>query len=105
MPMHDLDELGRNRESWVFLIFALWGGFCHYISSVRTGKRRFSLLELAGDLTYSGFAGLLAAAVAQHFQLSDWATFAICGMAGHMGSRTVFLLERAIKRKWFGGEE
>lgn len=104
MPLHDFDELGRNRTSWIFLLFALWGGLCHYLAGLRSGQRKFSLYELTGDLSYSGFAGLLAAALAQHLKLSDWATFALCGMAGHMGSRTVFLLERAIRRKWFGEE-
>ena len=103
--MHEFDELGRNRESWIFLFFALWGGLAHYIGGVRNGKRQFSLFELAGDLTYSGFAGVIVISLAQHFEFSDWATGAMSGMAGHMGSRSIFLLERAIKRKWFEVEE
>jgi hypothetical protein len=97
--MHDFNDFGRDRESWVFLIFAMWGGLCHYIGGVRAGKRPLSLFELAGDLAYSAFAGIMAAALCIHFELSEWMTFAVSGMAGHMGSRTIFLLEQALKRK------
>lgn len=97
--MHDLGDLGRDRDSWVFLLFAMWGGLCHYIGGVRAGKRPLSLFELAGDLAYSAFAGILTAAVCEHFQIGEWLTFASVGMAGHMGSRTIFLLEQAIKRR------
>lgn len=97
--MQDLDELGRNRESWLFLLFAMWGGLCHYIGGVRAGKRPISLFELAGDLTYSAFAGVMIAALCIHFRVDEWMTFAATGMGGHMGSRTIFLLEMYLKKR------
>ena len=98
--MHDLDELGRNRESWIFVGLAFWGGLCHYLGGVRAGKRRLSLFELAGDLTYAGFAGVLGITLAQHLGFSDWLTGLTAGIFGHMGSRSIFLLERWLRTKF-----
>lgn len=98
--MHELDELGRTRESWIFLGLALWGGLCHYLGGVRKRKRPLSLFELAGDLTYAGFAGVLGISLAQHFSMSDWTTGLVAGIFGHMGSRSIFLLERWMKEKF-----
>lgn len=97
--MHDLHDLGRDRESWIFLIFAMWGGLCHYIGGVRAKKRPLSLFELAGDLVYSAFAGVMAVAICQHLDVGEWMTAAVAGMSGHMGSRSIFLLERVLKRR------
>lgn len=97
--MNGIEDLGNNRESWIFLIFAMWGGLCHYIGGVRAGKRPLSLFELAGDLAYSAFAGVMAVALCEHFEVGEWMTAAVSGMSGHMGSRTIFLLERALKRR------
>lgn len=95
-----LKNLGFDRESIVFLLVGLWGGMCHYVGGVRMGRRKLSLFEIAGDLTYSGFAAVMAAAIAYHVELSYWATIVLCGMAGHMGSRSIFLLERALKKRF-----
>ena len=97
--MDELNDLGRDRESWIVILFAMWGGFCHYIGGVRSGKRQLSLFELAGDLAYSAFAGIMIAAVCMNFDVGKWMTFAAAGMGGHMGSRTIFLLERALKKR------
>lgn len=98
-PPIDKPALGLNWESLIFLAVGLWGGLCHYLGGVRSGRRRLSLFEVAGDLTYSGFAAVMTAAAAHHFELGYWPTIVLCGMSGHMGSRTIFLLERALKRR------
>lgn len=103
--MPERHDLGLDWESAVFLFVGLWGGFCHYVGGVRSGSRRLSLFEVAGDLTYSGFAAVMAAAVSHHFGLSYWPTIVVCGMAGHMGSRSIFLLERALKKRFGKLEE
>jgi hypothetical protein len=97
--MNEFDELGRTRESWIFIGLALWGGLCHYLGGVRSRKRPLSLFELAGDLVYAGFAGVIAIAFAKNFGLNDWQTGLFAGISGHMGSRSIFLFERWLKEK------
>jgi hypothetical protein len=94
------EELGWDWQSVSFLLIGLWGGFCHYIGGVRLKTRKLSLFEVAGDLTYSGFAAVMAAAAAHHMQLTYWPTVILCGMAGHMGSRSIFLLERFLRSRY-----
>jgi len=87
------------RSSWVFLIFAMWGGAAHYISGLRAGNRPFSIFELLGDLVISGFSGMLAYALCAHLALGDWLTAAAVGVSGHLGSRSVFIIEQYLKRR------
>ena len=84
---------------WVLLLAAL-GGAVSYVHRVRIGMaRRFNLPELIGDMFISGFVGVIT------FYLCEWAQFdklltaALVGIAGHMGSRALFLAEKIIERK------
>lgn len=86
-------------HAWVLLLSAL-GGAVSYVHRVRTGMtRRFNLPELVGDMFISGFVGIIT------FYLCEWARFdklltaALVGIAGHMGSRALFLMEKIIERK------
>lgn len=90
------EELAKWRDSWVFIIFAFWGGLCHYIGGVRRGQRKWSLFEVLGDLVVSGFTGSLGFAGAVYLDLNFAATILVVGMSGHMGARSVFLLERYL---------
>lgn len=86
-------------HAWVLLLSVL-GGAVSYVHRVRTGMtRRFNLPELVGDMFISGFVGVIT------FYLCEWAQFdklltaALVGIAGHMGSRALFLAEKVIERK------
>ena len=92
-------EWPPDQDSWVFLIFALWGGLANYLGTVRRGHRVFSFLELIGELVVSGFSGTLVYAICQEYGISEWLSVALVGMGGHLGSRTVFIIERQIRRR------
>lgn len=87
------------KGSLPFLFFALWGGAANYVLKVKNKLiKRFSILELLGDFVVSGFSGILAYLVANEMGLSTWMTAASVGIAGHLGSQTVTLLEKVIQR-------
>lgn len=80
---------------------SLWGGVVNYFYKVRKGRvKKFSLSELTADLTASGFSGVLV------FWLCEWSnspallTAVLVGIAGHLGGRTVFLVENYLEAKY-----
>lgn len=89
-----------SRDSWLFIVFALWGGVANYVSTVRRGHRTFSLIELIGELVVSGFSGTLVYALCVAYDITEWLAIALVGVGGHFGSRTVFLVEKYIKARF-----
>lgn len=88
------------KGTWHFIVLAIWGGVANYTYRVRSGKvAHWSLFELAGDTVISGFSGTLAFALCMELHMSQWTTAATVGIAGHLGSRTVFLIEQVLRWK------
>ncbi len=86
---------------WVIVI-SLLGGFAAWARKVREGHARaFNVAELIGELIISGFAGIITFLFCRWADLNEWASAAFIGIAGHMGSRAIFLGEQALER-WFG---
>lgn len=81
------------------IVLALWGGTVSYISRIRKGNAAFSAAELVGEWTISGFAGVLTAYFCTELQLSYYMTAALVGIAGHMGGRALFIMERHLLNK------
>jgi hypothetical protein len=82
-----------------FVLLALWGGTVSYISRVRKNKTPFSLVELLGEWTISGFAGLITAYICAEMEFSFYVTAALTGICGHMGGRAIFILENWAQSK------
>jgi hypothetical protein len=82
-----------------FIALAVWGGTVSYISRVRHNKSAFSIVELVGEWTVSGFAGLLAAYICNEMGLSFGMTAAAAGIAGHMGGRAIYIIEQKMLSK------
>lgn len=89
-----------EKDTWIYLLFAFWGGLANYVATIRKGKRKFSVPEAVGELVIAGFSGSLAYAVCRSYGLDDSITAAVTGIGGHFGSRTIFLLERYIIEKY-----
>jgi hypothetical protein len=102
-PQNDeLVELLRNLSGsgviayvW-FLIMAVWGGTASYITRIKKNKVAFSVMELIGEWTVSGFVGFATALICQHAGFDFAFTAVGAGIAGHMGGRAAGLLEN-----WF----
>lgn len=86
--------IGLGHYLWP-AILASWGGLVHYIQRSRR-SRYFSIVELIGELVTSAFAGIITYMVSLHLHMDPIPAAALAGIAGHMGSRSLFLLEN----KW-----
>ena len=82
---------------WVWLIIlALWGGTVNYISRTRKDKTPFSVVELIGEWTIAGFAGVITGLICMEYQVSQYLTFAAVAISGHAGGRAIFMFERYL---------
>jgi hypothetical protein len=85
---------------WVGLLSTL-GGVSNYFKKVSAGVvRRFSLAELVGDLTISGFVGFITFLLADNAGFDPRITAAMVGVSGHMGSRIIFMFEKLLTKKF-----
>lgn len=83
-----------------FLVVAAMGGFVSFYQKVKAGEARpFNIVELIGELATSGFAGMLAYWLCQYAGINQWLMAAVVGMAGHGGSRALFVMEKWAERK------
>lgn len=99
----DLGQIGTY--AWVVTISML-GGAAQFYRNVKAGRARpFNLAEFVGELLISGFAGFITYLLCKAGNVNPYITAAFVGIAGHMGSRAIFmgeqLLEKAASR-FFG---
>jgi len=88
--------------AWV-LVLAIWGGAVNYWRKVKMGQARpFNFPELIGELVTSAFVGVLTFWLCQAAGINDLASAALVGIAGHMGGRTMFVMERWVSNRVFG---
>ena len=77
---------------------AMVGGAVSFYHKVSTGKTRaFNITEFIGELVTSGLAGVIAGWVLTGIEANPYLVFAGVGIAGHAGSRTLFVLERWLE--------
>jgi len=80
------------------VILALWGGTASYISRLKQNRgMAFSLAEWVGELTISGFAGLIMAYLCAEMHMSWYMTAVATAITGHMGGRALFMIEIFIR--------
>ena len=85
---------------WVVAL-AAWGGVVNYTRKVRAGEApRFSAMELVGEIFTAGFVGLLTFLLCEAAALNKLVSAALVGIAGHMGSRAIFMMERWAQRRF-----
>jgi hypothetical protein len=91
-------DFGITAYVWVFFI-AAWGGFVGWVNKLRTGRRVPNLWALGCDVMIAGFVGLMTFFVCESYKLDQLITAVAVGVAGHMGSRNLLLLEHIVCRK------
>lgn len=80
--------------SWVLALSGL-GGLAAYLHKLKKGHTRaFSVAEFIGEGIIACFAGLITFLVAKHFNVDPVLSHAMAGIAGHMGSRAIEMMER-----------
>ncbi len=82
-----------------FIFLAAWGGTVNYIARRKSDKSPFSIVELIGEWVISGFSGLITAFICQEMEISFMYTAAAAGVAGHMGGRGIYMIERFIHKR------
>ncbi|QDD62638.1 hypothetical protein EJD96_00015 (plasmid) [Herbaspirillum seropedicae] len=104
-PDKSPETFGWITYAWVIGLSAL-GGFVSFMRKVKDGHARaWNFVELIGEVCTSAFAGVMT------FYLCEWSNFAplltaaMVGVAGHMGSRSIMLLERMMESKFPQGGE
>jgi len=102
MPVQSVGWLKSLLDSsTIYVLFgfmAIWGGTAAYMSRLKMISGSFSLIELVGEWTISGFSGLVTALICQAYDIDLYITGAAVGISGHMGGRFIFLLERCGQR-------
>lgn len=87
--------------SWALLIgLSLWGGLASFMRKMKDGHvRAFNITELVGELTVSGFTGVVVANVCNSIGTGEPMKYALVGITSHMGSRALFRLESVVNQK------
>lgn len=100
MPEQMIKTIFEQAWNYLWFVFlALWGGTASYISRLKKTGAGLSLVELIGEWTISGFAGMMTAYVCQSMSLNYFATAGLVGVAGHMGGRAIFIAENMIEAR------
>jgi len=102
----DRDPLDVPLRQYAFLLaVALLGGLVSWYAKVRSGTvRAWHISTLVGELATSAFAGLVAFWLCTAATVPPMVTAALVGVAGHMGTRAIVLLEHWAERR-FGGRD
>lgn len=98
------DPLGYS--VWQYLLFAgigALGGLTHRLQHLANDKLlhcwKCAILALVADIATSAFCGVLMFWACESIRLSSTTTAVLVGIAGHMGSRLLFLSENLLVLK------
>ena len=84
---------------WMAAI-AMIGGYVNFRTKVKQGNARaWNITELIGEMFVSGVVGVVTFWIFRGFEINEWLTAAGVAIAGHLGSRGIFMAEKAIEKK------
>lgn len=95
--LHDPHSYSLLQYAGVVALSA-WGGIVNYWRKLKAGGK-FSVTELIGEIATSGFSGIITFYLCEAVGMDPLITAATVGIAGHMGGRTIVLLENALCEK------
>lgn len=87
----------------VILVLSVWGGVLNVLKAYRK-EGKFKLVESFGEVSASALCGILTGLFAFN-TLPLYVVVGLAGIAGHMGSRALFMMEFWIQRKLGISEE
>ncbi len=99
--MPEKDPTTRGLATWLLALgMAFGGGAVNWYAKVKRGHTRaFNIIELIGEIFTSGFVGLAAFMLAEGLGQPIGVCAAVAGIAGHMATRLLFAVERAIEAR------
>lgn len=98
---HDKDPTAWTLEVWALAIsMAVLGGLVSIAQRLPCGRGRpFGFWEMAAEMMTSGFVGLTAFMALESFDMPLGICAAGSGVAGHMATRLLFLIENVIEKR------
>lgn len=91
---------GHALPTLLMLGVAMAGGVVSFYHKYKTGKTRaFNITEFIGEMVTSGVAGVLAGWVLTALEANPYLVYAGVGIAGHMGSRIIFIAEQWLEER------
>lgn len=85
---------------WVFGM-AILGGIVSFARKVKEGRARaWNFAEFFGEIATSAFAGVVTFYLCEWSGFSNLLTASLVGVAGHMGSRAIHLMEKFFESKF-----
>lgn len=99
--MPEKDPTNWTMATWFLAIgMAVVGGSVNWYAKVKRGHARaFNVVELIGEIFTSGFVGLLVFMLLEAIGQPIGICAAGAGVGGHMATRLLFAVERAVERK------
>lgn len=84
--------------AWVIGISAA-GGLANFHRNLSSGHARpFNFMELMGEVFTAVFVGTVTFLFCEWSGVNQLLTGGLCGLAGHMGTRAIFLAEQTVER-------
>lgn len=102
--MPEKDPTTWTAATWLLALgMAFGGGIVNWYAKVRRGHTRaFNIIELIGEIFTSGFVGLGVFMLLAAFEQPVGVCAAAAGVGGHMATRLLFAIERAIEARLDG---
>lgn len=102
----------KDPTTWSYSVWllaacsAFAGGAINWWAKVKAGHARvFNVIELIGEIFTSGFVGMGVFMLLAGMDQPLGVCAAAAGIGGHMGTRLLFALERAVEAKLSKDEE
>lgn len=98
--MIDKDPFGYSVVTYVWvLLLSIWGGVVNFIQRLRRGESKaHNIVELIGEVVISAFVGVVTFYLCELSNFPQILTAALVAISGHMGTRALFVFERAIEK-------
>jgi len=99
--MIERDPTTWGYTTWMLAIgMASSGGLINWYSRMKQSKtRRFSLIELVGEIFTSGFVGIGSFMLLDALGQSVGICAVAAGISGHMATRLLFAIEKTIESR------
>lgn len=99
--MPEKDPTSWSAATWLLALgMAFGGGAVNWYAKVKRGHTRaFNIVELVGEVFTSGFVGLAVFMGLAGIDQPTGVCAASAGVAGHMATRLLFAVERAIEAR------
>ena len=98
--MIDKDPFGYSVVTYVWvLLLAIWGGVVNFIQRLKRGEAKaHNIVELIGEVVISAFVGVVTFYLRELSDFPQILTAALVAISGHMGTRALFVFERAVEK-------